>query len=37
MLAFSETINHLSMTNTVHCHGSVLKRDEGYILRRSLE
>ena len=37
MLGMSETIDHLAMTNSVHWYGHVLRREDGHILRRTLD
>ena len=36
MLGLSETIDQLAMANSVHWYGHVLKREDGYVLRRAL-
>ena len=37
MLALSETIDQLSMTNSVRWYGHVLRREDCHILRRPLD
>ena len=36
MLGLSETIDQLVMANNVHWYGHVLRREDGYVLRRAL-
>ena len=36
MLNLNETINQLAMANSVHWYGHVLRREDGYVLRRAL-
>ena len=36
MLGLSETIDQLSMANSVHWYGHMLMREDGYVLRRAL-
>ena len=37
MLGLKETIDQLSMTNSVCCYGHVLRREDGHVLRRSID
>ena len=37
MLELSETIDQLTMANSVHWYGHVLKREDGHVLRRALD
>ena len=36
MLGLNETIYQLAMSNSVRCHGNVLRREGGYALRKGL-
>ena len=36
MLGLSETIDQLAMANSVHWHSHVLRREDGQVLRRTL-
>ena len=36
-LGLNETINHLSMANTVQWYGLVLRREDGHVLRTFLQ
>ena len=37
MLGLKETIDQLAMAHIVHWYGHVLRREDGYILRRALD
>ena len=37
MLGLSETIDQLAMADSVHWYGHVLRREDGDVLRRSLD
>ena len=37
MMGLNETIDQLTMTNSVHWYGHVLKREDGHVLRRGLD
>ena len=37
MLGFCETMDQLSMANSVHWYGHVLWREDGHVLRRALD
>ena len=37
MLGLNETIDKLAMANSVPWYGHVLKREDGYVLRRALD
>ena len=36
MLNFYETIDHLAMANSVRRYGHMLRREDGFVLRRAL-
>ena len=36
MLCLKETMDQLSMENSVHWYGHVMRREDGHILRRAL-
>ena len=37
MLGLKETIDQLAIANSIRWHGHVLRREDGYILRRALD
>ena len=37
MLGLNETMRQLAVANSVHWHGNVLRREDGHVLRRSLD
>ena len=37
VLGLSETIDQLAMANSAHWYGHVLRREDGYVLRRALD
>ena len=37
MLGLKETMDHLAMANSVRWYGHVLWREDGYVLRRTLD
>ena len=37
MLDLSETIDQMAMTNSVRSYGHVLRREDGHVLRRTLD
>ena len=37
MLCLNETIDQLAMANSVHWYGHVLRREDGHVLRRTLD
>ena len=37
VLGLCETTNQLTMANSVHLYGHVLRREDGHVLRRALD
>ena len=37
MQGLNETIDQLTMTNSVHCYGHVWRREDSLVLRRALD
>ena len=37
ILGLSKAIDQFAMTNSVHLHGHVLRREDGHVLRRVLD
>ena len=37
MLGWKKTIDQLAISNSVHWHGHVLRREDGHILRKALD